>query len=79
VRRYKKDDELARTAKLNLYKRIKQLAQEADVFHPYQYMNYADGDVDVFEGYGKEQRDWLRKVKASVVGKDRWNVGGFKV
>lgn len=49
------------------------------MWHPFKYINYCDGSVDVFAGYGKEQREWLRKVKKEVVGNERWDVGGFKV
>jgi len=49
------------------------------MWHPYKYINYADGGDDVFAGYGQKQREWLRKVKRDLIGKERWDVGGFKV
>lgn len=49
------------------------------MWHPYKYVNYADGTAAVSAGYGEENREWLRSVKRDVVGKERWDIGGFKV
>lgn len=49
------------------------------MWHEYKYINYLDGKVDAFKGYGEKQREILRGVKREVVGEGRWDVGGFKV
>lgn len=56
-----------------------EVAMEAGIHHPFRYLNYADGGDDVFASYGEKSRAWLKGVKAGVVGKGRWDVGGFKV
>lgn len=78
-RRAKWDDPLVRKTAESIMYRWQMMAQGHDMWHPFKYINYCDGSVDVFAGYGKEQREWLRKVKKEVVGNERWDVGGFKV
>lgn len=78
-RRYARDDPLVRKAAENIMYRWRMMAQGHGMWHPYKYINYADGGDDVFAGYGQKQREWLRKVKRDLIGKERWDVGGFKV
>lgn len=73
------DDEAVRTISHNIFARCEALAKEHGMWHPFRYINYADKEVDAFAGYGEEKREWLRKVKKEVVGKERWDIGGFKV
>ncbi|KAK6526990.1 hypothetical protein TWF281_010187 [Arthrobotrys megalospora] len=48
------------------FARLKQLAQQRGVYHPFQYMNYANGTQDVLSGYGTVSGDRLRQVKLDV-------------
>jgi hypothetical protein len=75
----KRDDALVDEAKSRLAAQVKALSVEAGLDHPFHYMNYAGGDEDVFAGYAEGRREWLRKVKESVVGNGRWDVGGWKI
>lgn len=50
------------------------------MYHPYQYINYADGGDDAFEGYGQKQREFLKGVKKDLLkGGVSWDVSGLKV
>jgi hypothetical protein len=59
------------------------LAKEMGLWHPYVYLNYADIGQDVFAGYGKENREKLKKIQRKwdpegVFG-PRLQPGGFKI
>ena len=62
-----------------MYNRIRELAKKNGMDHRFQYMNYAETNSDVYAGVGEANREWLRGVKKSVVGKERWDIGGFKI
>ena len=52
------------------------------LYHPYKYLNYADGGQDVIKGYGKESVRRLRSVSRRVDPRgvfQRQVVGGYKL
>lgn len=40
-----------------------ELSKQMGLYHRYMYQNYADGEQDVFAGYGKENRGRLRDIQ----------------
>ncbi|PVH71073.1 FAD binding domain-containing protein [Cadophora sp. DSE1049] len=57
------DDEAMKGAANRLLHRSIQLGKEMGLYHRYIYQNYADGDQDVFAGYGEENRERLRGIQ----------------
>ena len=60
------DDEMVMKAFWTYLERAQDKAAELGVWHPYKYWNYAHVDQDVFEGFGEEGLEWLRKVQRDV-------------
>ncbi|KAK6349074.1 hypothetical protein TWF730_009833 [Orbilia blumenaviensis] len=48
------------------FARMRQLAEERGVYHPFKYMNYANGTQDVLSGYGTLSGNRMRQVKLAV-------------
>lgn len=40
-----------------------ELSKQMGLYHRYMYQNYADGEQDVFAGYGEENRERLREIQ----------------
>jgi FAD/FMN-containing dehydrogenase len=59
----KVDDEAVLGAARNFIERSVNLSKGMGLDHPYTYQNYAAGYQDVFAGYGKENRERLRRVQ----------------
>jgi len=77
------EDELVGKVGKRIVERSEMVAKEMGLWHPYIYINYADGEQDVFQGYGEENRERLRRIQRKwdpegVFGA-RLQPGGFKV
>jgi hypothetical protein len=62
--------------------RTDDLARKRGLAHPFKYANYAQPGARVFEGYGKEQLKFLRRVSKKVDPEGVWQrlvPGGFKL
>ncbi|KAK6333272.1 hypothetical protein TWF718_011092 [Orbilia javanica] len=59
-------DALAAECVGKAFEKLKQIAQQRGVYHPFEYMNYANGTQDVLGGYGAISGDRLRQVKLEV-------------
>ncbi|KAG4412615.1 hypothetical protein IFR04_014245 [Cadophora malorum] len=57
------DDEAMKSAGNRLLHRSIELSKQMGLYHRYMYQNYADGEQDVFAGYGKENRGRLRDIQ----------------
>ncbi|OKL57497.1 hypothetical protein UA08_06895 [Talaromyces atroroseus] len=57
------DDARMRNAAQNVMSRAKALAQEMGLYHPFVFKNYANGETDVYAGYGAESRQKLREIQ----------------
>ena len=78
-----REDEVVSAVGKRIVQRSEKVAKEMGLWHPYVYLNYADGGQDVFAGYGGENRERLREVQRKwdpegVFG-ERLQPGGFKV
>ena len=47
------DDELVYSTAQELIKKGERLAKELGLYHPYKYIDYAEGFLDLMAGYGK--------------------------
>ncbi|KAI4280384.1 MAG: hypothetical protein L6R38_004507 [Xanthoria sp. 2 TBL-2021] len=79
------DDELAQTTAVKLFNDIEKEARfqnKPSLYHPYKYLNYADGGQDVIGGYGTNVRNRLRRVSRKYDPRgvfQRQVTGGFKL
>ncbi|RVD86395.1 uncharacterized protein DFL_004674 [Arthrobotrys flagrans] len=62
----KSQDVLAAECVGKAFARLRQIAKQRGVYHPFKYMNYANGTQDVLGGYGAVSGDRLRQVKLEV-------------
>ncbi|KAK6512290.1 hypothetical protein TWF481_001180 [Arthrobotrys musiformis] len=62
----KSQDTLAAECVGKAFAKLRQLAEQKGIYHPFQYMNYANGTQDVLAGYGAVSGDRLRQVKLEV-------------
>ena len=53
------------------------LAKELGIYHPYKYVNYAEGFQDVVSGYGEENVKGLQKVQRKYDPEGIYAKGGF--
>lgn len=42
--------------------KVDHVAKARGVFHPYQYLNYAAGDQDIYGGYGEDNRKKVLEI-----------------
>lgn len=64
-----KDERIVEDTATHCFNRMEAKAKEMDVWHPFQYMNYADENIqaeDVWEGYGAANLARLRKIQKSI-------------
>ncbi|KAL8900064.1 MAG: hypothetical protein Q9192_001276, partial [Flavoplaca navasiana] len=79
------DDTLLQQTAVKLFEEIEYEAKvknKPSLYHPYKYLNYADGGQDVIGGYGVESVRRLREVSRRVDPRgvfQRQVVGGFKL
>ncbi len=69
---------------MRLFDEIEKEAQQnkPSLYHPYKYLNYADGSQDVIGGYGNKSVNRLRKVSKRYDPRgvfQRQVPGGFKL
>ncbi|KAH8690132.1 hypothetical protein BGW36DRAFT_67618 [Talaromyces proteolyticus] len=57
------DDVKIKTVAQKVMSRAKALGKEMGLHLPFQYKNYADGDTDVYAGYGTENRQKLKDIQ----------------
>ncbi|KAF3917901.1 hypothetical protein ABW20_dc0108283 [Dactylellina cionopaga] len=48
------------------FAKMKEVAEAKGLYHPFKYMNYANGTQDVLSGYGPASVNRLRQVKSEV-------------
>lgn len=62
------DDTAVFTMTKNVVERMRSVARQAGVAHPYMYLNYASaGDAEkVFSGYGAANVERLKSIQAAV-------------
>jgi hypothetical protein len=76
------DDEKMNGALDRFLKRSQAKAKEMQAWHPFKYMNYAHVSQNPWEGFSKEDLDWLRRLQKEVDPKGIFtraglNKGGF--
>jgi FAD/FMN-containing dehydrogenase len=49
-----------------LLSRFRKTAMEMNSYHPYLFQNHAFEEQEVFEGYGEENLNRLRKIRSEV-------------
>ncbi|KAF3172624.1 hypothetical protein TWF788_009388 [Orbilia oligospora] len=62
----KSQDALAAECVGKVFAKLRQIAEQRGIYHPFMYMNYANGTQDVLSGYGAASGDRLRQVKLEV-------------
>lgn len=60
----KVDDDVIYQVSKNIIDRSVKVAKEMGLHHPFIYQNYAAKHQDVFAGYGEENRQRLREIRA---------------
>lgn len=78
----KADDALVESTLASFNTRAKAAANAAGVMHPYVYLNYAQGNQDVFASYGAANKAFLKATHDKYDPKNVWTEllpGSFKI